>query len=189
MKDFDDILEKTLRGNKAFFEEDAPDGHFERFAQRLDGQKAKPGRNRRKLLLQIAAAVIFVLLAGNQVRMYLQHPPKPAALTLSSVSPEYAEAEFYYTSAIGQGMQHWKKLTKNGIIPKDEQQMMQAEIADFEATYARLQKELAANPEDERVINAMLELYQTRLAIINLIIDKLEEIKQQKAYNHDESEI
>lgn len=189
MKDFDDILEKNIRENRAFFDEDAPEGHFERFAKRLDEQKVKPIRNYRKIFMQIAAAVVFVLLAGNQVRMYLQQPKEPAELSLSSVSPEYAEAEFYYTAAIDQGMQHWEKLTADGIISADEQQMMHEEIADFEATYERLQKELAANPEDERVINAMLELYQTRLAIINLIIDKLEEIKKQKAYNHDESEI
>lgn len=189
MKDFDDMLEKTMRENKAFFDEEAPEGHFERFANRLGEQKIKPIRNRRRIYLQIAAAVAFALLLGNQVRMYLQHPKEPAALTLSSVSPEYAEAEFYYTSAIDQGMEHWKKLTADGMISQDEQKMMNAEIADFQETYARLQKDLAANPEDERVINAMLELYQTRLAIINLIIDKLEEIKKQKAYNHDESEI
>ena len=49
MKDFDDILENAIRENKAFFEDDAPEGHFERFAQRLEQQKVKPFRNRRKI--------------------------------------------------------------------------------------------------------------------------------------------
>ncbi|PTN09375.1 hypothetical protein [Mangrovibacterium marinum] len=189
MKDFDDLLEKTIRENKAFFDEDAPEGHFERFAQRLNAPRIDPIRRRRKIFLQVAATVAFVLLLGNQLRMYLQQPQPEAAITLGSVAPEYAEAEFYYTSAIDQGMRHWEKLSEDGIISTDEQRMMQEEIADFEETYARLQDELAANPEDERVINAMLELYQTRLAIINLIIEKLEEVKKQKTYNHDESEI
>ncbi|WP_163713909.1 hypothetical protein [Mangrovibacterium lignilyticum] len=187
MNDLNDILEKTIRENKAIFEEDAPEGHFERFEQRLNQLKIRPLKNRRKLYLQIAAAVAFALLLGNQVHMYLQ-VPEVQPVTLASVSPEYGEAEFYYTSAIDQGMRHWEKLTADGVITPDEQEMMQQEITEFDATYKRLQKELAANPEDERVINAMLELYQTRLSIINLIIDKLEEIKKQKT-NSYESEI
>jgi len=188
MNDINDILEKTIRENKAIFEEDAPEGHFERFEQRLNRQKIRPLYKQRKFYLQIAAAIIFVLLVGNQVRMYMQVPDEQP-VTLSNISPEYGEAEFYYTSAIDQGMRHWEKLTADGVISSEEQEMMQQEIDEFDATYKRLQKELAANPEDERVINAMLELYQTRLSIINLIIDKLEDIKKQKANNHDESEI
>lgn len=188
MNDFDDILEKTFRDNKAIFEDDAPEGHFERFEQRLKQEQIRPFYKQRKFYLRVAAAVVFVLLVGNQVRMYMDRPAEQTA-TLSSVSPEYGEAEFYYTSAINQGMQHWEQLTADGIISPEEQDMMKQEIAEFDATYKRLQEELASNPEDERVINAMLELYQTRLSIINLIINKLEDIKKLKEDNHDESEI
>jgi len=187
MNNWDDILEKSIRENKALWEEDAPEGHFERFEQRLSQQQVRPLRNRRKLILQIAAAVAFALLLGNQVRLYLQ--PQPVQLTLGSISPEYAEAEFYYTSAINQGMNHWEKLSADGLISEDEQQLMQQEITEFETTYKKLQEELSAAPDDERVIHAMLELYNTRLSIINLIIEKLEEIKTQKDKNHDETKI
>jgi len=188
MNDFDDIMEKTFRDNKAIFEEDAPPGHFERFEQRLNQQHIRPFYRQRKFYLRVAAAVVFVLLVGNQVRMYMDRPTERPA-TLSSVSPEYREAEFYYTTSIDEGMRHWKRLTADGEISPEEQDMMKQEIAEFDATYKRLQEELAANPEDERVINAMLELYQTRLSIINLIINKLEDIKKLKENNHDESEI
>ena len=85
-------------------------------------------------------------------------------------------------------MHEWEKLSRNGYLTDEDQQLMQNEMAEFDRTYTRLQQELAANPEDERVINAMLELYQTKLSIITLIIQKLEEIKQQKN-NHHETEI
>ena len=180
----EDKVDKIIRENKTAFEEDAPKGHFERFEQRLNQKRIRPEKNRKKLYLQIAAAVVFVLMATNQVRMYLQVPDvKP--VTLGSISPEYSEVEFYYVSAIGQGMEHWEKLTADGMISQDEQDMMKKEILEFDETYKRLQQDLVANPDDERVINAMLEMYQTRLNIINLIIDKLEHIKKLKANNHE----
>lgn len=65
---------------------------------------------------------------------------------------------------------------------------MENELEDFDRIQAQLQKELEANPEDERVINAMLEYYQAKLSIITLIIEKLKEAKQQKI-THNETEI
>ncbi|WP_423128653.1 hypothetical protein [Gaoshiqia sp. Z1-71] len=179
-----DILEKTIRENKEAFETDAPEGHFARFEKKLDNgfnKKRTPGL---KTYLQIAAAVLLVVLAGNQVRIYFS-PEKPAPVNLSSFSSEYGEVEFYYTSAINQGMREWERYIRDGLIPEENQKLMAAEIAEFDETYARLQKELETNPEDDRIVNAMLELYRTRLSIITLIIEKLEEVKQQKLNNHE----
>jgi hypothetical protein len=53
-------------------------------------------------------------------------------------------------------------------------------MAEFETRFKNLQIDLKANPNDERVINAMLEYYQAKLDIINMIVSKLEEVKQQK---------
>jgi len=177
-------FEKMIHERKDAFEAEPPVGHFERFTEKLGKDFGKPGKVRRKYYLQIAAAVLFVLLAGNQARMYI-NVKKMTPVTLASVSPEYGEVEFYYTSAIRQGMHQWNELTKEGFISANEQQMMKSEMKEFDETYARLQKDLQANPEDERVINAMLEVYQTRLSIITLIINKLEKIKQQKLSHHE----
>ena len=56
--------------------------------------------------------------------------------------------------------------------------MMNAELSEFEEMYKTLQSDLASNPNDERVINAMLEYYQAKLSVINMIVNKLEEVKQ-----------
>lgn len=183
-----DLLEKMIRENKEAFETDAPEGHAERFEARLNQQFGKAKRPAWKPYLQAAAAILLIWLAGNQAYHYFSQPPHEQPASLASVSPEYAEVEFYYTSAINQGMHEWEKLSRNGYLTDEDQQLMQNEMDEFDRTYTRLQQELAANPEDERVINAMLELYQTKLSIITLIIQKLEEIKQQKN-NHHETEI
>jgi hypothetical protein len=62
---------------------------------------------------------------------------------------------------------------------------MNTELAEFEERFKNLQADLAANPNDERVINAMLEYYKAKLDIITMIVNKLEEVKQQKITSHE----
>ena len=139
------------------------------------------------MVLKIAAAVVFVFLAVNQIAIYLnperngnQVQNNENSVSLASISPEYGEIEFYYTNAINAGLTQWTSLSEEGFISEEEQQMMDIELKDFEDRFKDIQKDLAANPHDERVINAMLQYYQTKLSIINMIVDKLEEVKQQK---------
>ena len=181
----EDLLEKAIRENKEALEKDAPFGHFERFEAKLDHEFKHRKKDNRKIYLQVAAAVVFVLLLGNQLRMYLvpQAATEPEP-TLASVSPEYGEIEFYFTSTIDQNLSEWEKLAKDGYITEANQQMMAKEMEEFDKMEAQLQKELEANPGDERVVNAMLEYYQAKLSVITLILEKLKEVKQQKTtYN------
>jgi hypothetical protein len=145
---------------------------------------------------KVAAAVIFVLLAGNQIAIYLSSPENENkttntanSLSLASVSPEYQEVEYYYTNAIDAGLTQWESLSNEGFISQEEQEMMQEELAEFEQRLNNLRKDLAANPNDERVINAMLEYYQAKLSVINMIVNKLEEVKQQQKNTQHEIEI
>lgn len=180
-----DLLEKTIRENKQALEDDAPLGHLERFKAKMDKELKHQKRFSLKIYVQVAASLIFVLLLGNQIRMYLVPEQSKATATLASVSKEYGEVEFYFTSAIDQSMIEWNKLNEEGFISKTDQQMMTNEIKEFDQMQTQLQQELESNPDDERVINAMLEYYQAKLSVITLIIDKLEEVKQQKLTNNE----
>ena len=62
---------------------------------------------------------------------------------------------------------------------------MQEEFEAFETRYQMLQNDLQAHPGDERVINAMIEYYQDKLEIITMILNKLQEVKQQKNKSHE----
>ena len=66
--------------------------------------------------------------------------------------------------------------------------MMDEELSEFETLYKNLQNDLKLNPNDERVVNAMLEYYQAKLSVINLIVDKLEEVQKQNNTDY-ESEV
>ncbi len=162
------------------------DGHFERFQAKLKVQQ------KRKMLTlnvvwKVAAAVVFVILAVNQANIYFSPEKQNGVIaennkefTLASVSPEYKEVEFYYTNAINVELNQWNSMVADGFISAEEQELLDNEMAEFEKRFNNLQTDLKANPNDERVINAMLEYYQAKLDIINMIVSKLQEVKQQK---------
>ncbi len=191
MKAKDNIEEMILNNLKELNDNEPMDGHFERFQAKLNTQNKKK-KITFNVVWKVAAAVVFVLLAVNQANIYLS-PDKQtenpainnADFSLASVSPEYKEVEFYYTNAINIGLDQWNSLKTDGFISETEQETMVAELADFEARFKTLQTDLAANPGDERVINAMLEYYQAKLEIINMIVNKLQEVKQLKGKNQD----
>lgn len=191
MKAKDNIEEIILNNLKELNDHEPMDGHFERFQAKLNKQ------NKRKLISfslvwKVAAAVVFVLLAVNQANIYFS-PDKQtdelavnnSGFSLASVSPEYKEVEFYYTNAISVGLNQWNNLKTDGFISETEQEMMKTELTEFEERFKNLQTDLAANPNDERVINAMLEYYQAKLEIINMIVNKLQEVKQVKNNKHE----
>jgi len=180
-----DELERLIINNRPSIQNEEPmDGHFERFEARLQKVSKPTSKNHLKLFLRIAAIVVFALLAVNQARIYF-FPEKEEVLSLGSISEEYREVEFYYTNSIQSGMNQWEKLKNEGLISVTEQQMMQKEQEEFDQMFQKLQEDLKANPDDERVINAMLEYYQTRMNIMNLVISKLKEVKQSKNKNHE----
>ncbi len=178
-----DLLEKTIRENREAFEEEPLDGHFDRFENKLDKMHTKQKTFGWKTYLQIAASVVLVILAVNQARIYFGDEEEP--LSLSQIAPEYSEVEFYFTSSIENNMLIWEKLIGDGHISMEKQEMMRTEMEEFDKIYKDLQNELQVNPGDERVVNAMLEFYQAKLSVITLIIEKLEEVKQQKLTKHE----
>jgi len=175
-----DELERLILNNCDSIQNDEPlEGHFERFQARLH-KSEKPARKINfQFILKIAAVVVFALLVVNQTRIWLK-PEKEQTLSLGSISPEYREVEFYYTNAIQVEMKQVEKFRNDGLITEAEKQAIEKEQAEFDQMYQKLLTYLQANPNDERVINAMLEYYQSRMNVISLIISKLKEAKQQK---------
>ena len=191
MKTKDNIEDLILKNLEALNNFEPADGHFERFQAKLNAEGKRKKFNF-SIIWKVAAAVVFVLLAANQAYIYFAPDKKglpgensTAPFTLASVSDEYSEVEFYYNNAINTGLGQWNSLKNDGLISEAEQEVMNQELADFEERFKSLQTDLAANPNDERVINAMIEYYQAKLEIINMIVSKLQEVKQQKSKNHE----
>ncbi len=195
MKGKDYIEEIILNNLEGLGDNEPPVGHLDRFEAKLKLQNKKK-KITMDVAWKVAAAVVFVLLAANQIVIYLS-PGKTGngptnkgdSISLASVAPEYREVECYYTNAIDAGLTQWGSLSNDGFISEEEQGIMDAELADFNKQLAGLQEDLASNPHDERVINAMLEYYRAKLNVISMIVSKLEEAKQQQQNTENENEI
>jgi len=182
-----DDFERLILDNRDSIQNDEPlEGHFERFEARL--QKAsKPTRKMNfQFVLKVAAVLVFALLAVNQARLWF-NTEKEAPLSLGSISPQYREVEFYYTTAIRTDMKQLRLLENEGLINDSEKQMLQKEQKEFDQMYQKLLEDLKANPNDERVINGMLEYYQARMNVLSMIVNKLKEVKQDKRQQHETS--
>lgn len=172
-----DDIEKLILDNLDCLNDQEPkEGHFERFEEKLSRQRK--GRKTLRIAWRVAAAAVFLLLAVNQAVIFLAPSQEDEGMTLGSVSSEYEEVEFYYTSSIEQGLTRWEQFEKAGLLTEEDQKMMNHELQEFEKVLKELQQELKVNPNDERVINAMLVYYQNKLNVINLIINKLQEVKE-----------
>jgi uncharacterized membrane protein YhiD involved in acid resistance len=96
-------------------------------------------------------------------------------MTLGQVSPQYKEVENYYVYQVN--------LMEGEIVNVDlknhpnQKAMLMKEMHSMDSTYISLQKELKANPNDERIINAMIEHYQTKLDVMTYIVSQLKSIK------------
>jgi len=55
------------------------------------------------------------------------------------------------------------------------------EIRSMDSVYVQLQKELRANPGDERIINAMIEHYQTKIEVMGFIVNQLKTIRNENS--------
>ena len=101
-----DLLERAIRDNKEVFEEEPLNGHFDRFDAKLDKMHKKQKTMGWKTYLQIVASVLLVALIINQVQSYLGNEQEP--LSLSQISPEYSEVEFYFIASIENNILAWK---------------------------------------------------------------------------------
>ena len=189
-----DNLEKILKERRDDFLEEPADGHFERFRDRLGNHEIKP--NKRHFLVsrfsRVAAVAIILLLSANLV-LYWFHPAtesKQAVAQTEEVPGEFNEAQLYYTTRINDGLSQLKKMASQGVESPKEVKEIQKEMTEMDNLYRNLQKELKVSPGDERILNAMIEHYQTKLAIINTILNDLKNASiQKKSSSHENVQI
>jgi hypothetical protein len=168
-------IEDIIRQNKGFFEEEPSDGHLERFSTMLEirFRKQTPKRSIVPYLLRAAVVTLLVTLSSLYVwDNYLS--PKNKRMSLSEVSPQYREVENYYVHQVKlmEG-----EITESNLTSPEQKQMLITEMKSMDSVYISLQKELKANPNDQRIISAMIEHYQTKVDVMNYIISQLKAIQ------------
>jgi len=172
-------IDEIIRDNRDFFEDREPsEGHLDRFNRMLEMRFHAGGVKRSIVPYLLKAAVVTVLITLSSLWTW-DHFIRPGRnrMTLSEVSPQYREVENYYI--------HQVNLMENEIVsanlPGNAEQMevLRNEMQNMDSVYVQLQKDLNANPNDERIINAMIEHYQTKVEVLTFIVNQLKAIRNE----------
>lgn len=91
------------------------------------------------------------------------------------------EVELFYTSNIDSQL---KMIYKMGTFDKSiHQNILAEELKDMDEKYNQLKTELKLHPDDDRIIEAMIEYYQVKTNILNRIIEQLYQVRKQTKTN------
>jgi hypothetical protein len=179
-----DNLENLIKNYREEIQNDfPPEGHFERFEMKLKKRNSFHPNYWIGFLSGIAAVLIIGFIFFSR-----QEKQDNSIVTLSSISKQYAEVEFFYTSTINNQTIKLNDLTRNLEKEDPSLETIANELKEYDRTFQQICSELKASPNDERVISAMISYYQTKLEIINRILNELEN-KQVKSKSHENTNI
>lgn len=182
-------IEEIIRGSMDVWNNREPEaGHFERFSVRLE-LRSQSRTIRRSIVPYLLRAAVVTLLVTLSSLWTWDHfiRPESSRMRLGEVSPQYREVENYYL--------HQVSLMKDEIINTEiqsnpeQKQILISELKSMDSVYVSLQKELKANPNDERIISAMIEHYQTKLDVMTYIVDQLKTIRNNTTNIEDNEKI
>lgn len=172
-------LEKIFEQNREKFDTLEPtSGHFNRFKDRLNTAPAKR-KSVSVLFTKIAIAASIALLVGIWVGSQYASP----GLELAAVSTEMEETQNYFLATIE------KELT---LIEGERSIETEHIINDalernkvLEKKYELLTIELKESSEDRRIIYAMISNFQSRIDILQSLLERIESVKELKKQNDE----
>ncbi len=153
-------------------------GHQNRFSEKLKQQNTvaynSPQKNNYwKPFLAVAASI--VLCFGIFTVMQQQEPDLKG---LASVSPELSRTQDFFTLAI----QNELATLETERSPETEELINDAlkQLNVLEINYENLKRDLTKSGDDKRVVYAMISNFQTRIDVLNNVLENIEEVKQFK---------
>jgi hypothetical protein len=182
-------IEEIIRDNKDWFEDQEPSkGHFERFNRKLEMRfhTVTVKRSIVPYLLRAAVVTLLVTLSSLWTWEHFLRSDRNR-MTLGDVSPQYKEVENYYI--------HQVNLIESEIVTVDlknnpeQRVMLMQEMKSMDSVYVQLQTELKINPNDERIINAMIEHYQTKLEVMTFIVNQLKSIRNENQNSKEDEKV
>ncbi|SHH50321.1 hypothetical protein [Winogradskyella jejuensis] len=169
-----DNIETLFEDLKGKFDVLEPNkGHGARFLEKLDAKSSGKKENKLstfwKPLLAVAASVVIAISVFGGINQ------TEDTLDLASVSPEFSEAQDFFTTTISEELKKLNAerspLTENIIYEAERQ------LKTLEEDYEDLKNDLKESGNDKRVIYAMISNFQSRIDILNDILDKIEDLK------------
>lgn len=181
MKNYQEMknIDELIRKNRDLFEDQEPmEGHLDRFNWKLEKRLHSTATKRSIVpyLLRAAVVTILVTLSSLWTWDHFIRTDK-GEMTLGDVSPQYKEVENYYVHQVN--LMEGELLNVDFANNAEQKEVLKKEMNSMDSVYTQLQKELKANPNDERIINAMIEHYQTKLDVMTYIVNQLKAVRKE----------
>ncbi len=181
-------LEKYIQKNKEAFENEPLSGHFDRFSAKLNRLPTTKKISLFPRLMKVAAVAVLVILSSLWTYEKVFQHNNQDGIALSDVSPEYKEVEQYYQQQIN--VKYGEINSAHLFTDSIQKRMVLNELSEMDSIYNCMKKDLKTNPNDERVINAMIDHYRLKVEVMNNLLEQLQKIQtNQKHISHENNEI
>ncbi|MBN2273414.1 MAG: hypothetical protein JXR41_04510 [Bacteroidales bacterium] len=164
MKSLDDFF----GNNRALFDnEEPPAEHFERFYQKLERSTYFDKTQVMSVIFKIAAVLVFALFLS--VALYLNLKKKSLVFQNDDCpNKELCEAEIFYTKK-AENYYHLIEQMPFSHDPKTHKEILK-ELREMDDQVALMKKDLKQNPYDERIVHSIINYYQEKIALMDMII-------------------
>ncbi|RAV30081.1 hypothetical protein [Sinomicrobium soli] len=186
---------------------DKPEGHFDTEAPRADhrdrfleklsacaGTKTRTGPPK-NLWRTLSVAASLVVLLGLGWIVFRIPPPSPVDMAPETeeiqTNPELKRTQYYFSSLIREELQ---KIRENADTEETRTIMEDAleRLALMENDYNKLEQELQRNGYSKKLLHAMITNFQTRITLLQNVMEQIEEtkaLKQVTQESHEENRI
>ena len=177
-----ELLFKNYNGS---FDTEVPEmGHRERFLARLEaGHGIANIQGKRKSWftpLSIAASVAVFIAVGIGMYMY---SPLSIDEQVANISPEVANTEYYFASLIEEQVRD----LQNESTPETQQLIgdTMLQLQKLENNYKGLERDLLDGGNSKLILSAIITNFQTRIDLLQEVLEKIETIKNLKKQNDE----
>ena len=182
----EDNLEDVFKSMQGGFDLHEPaQGHEQRFLEKLQQQKQETVTLHKKKThwrkpLSIAASVLLLLSVG--VYTFVSQN-KGIDAQVAEIAPEVSQTEFYFSNVINKQVEKLKE----EATPETKQIINDAlvQLKRLEENYKTLEQDLINGGNSKLILSAMITNFQTR---IDLLQDVLEQVENIKNLNHYDDE-
>ena len=177
----DEFIElfKGLEGN--FDTEEPKEGHEERFLGKLNvaNKVVVLPRQTKKWWRPLSIAASVAVLCLIAIGVYMARPSLDEQV--AQISPEVSNTQVYFASLIEDQV----KQLENESSPEAQQIISDTmiQLKKLEANYKQLENDLINGGNDKLILSAMITNFQTRIDLLQDVINQIETIKNLKNQN------
>ena len=180
-KDNIDNLFDNLQGT--FDMKEPQEGHQDRFLEKLNVSQGIVSIQKKKNSwwrpLSIAASVAILLGVGFSVF----NTSTSIDQQVAEISPEVSQTQFYFASLIDEQV----KELENESTPETKKIIddTMIQLAKLDTNYKTLEQDLLNGGNSKLILSAMITNFQTRIDLLQNVLDQVENIKNLKKYNDE----